>query len=351
MRPVEKITVKRIDSVFGSPTIMKGYNAKTQGRIFARKWHRFRRPCVIGLDASRFDQHVSVEALKWEHRMEVATLHPKDDRQLFAKLLSHQLRNTCVGYFPDGKVRYTTRGTRMSGDMNTSIGNCLIMCGLIYEYLSSKDLLKHVEVANNGDDSVLITEEKYETLITTGLEEFFLRYGFTMKVEPTEYILEKLVFCQTQPINLGTSWIMARQPEVALCKDLTTFKPVPNREAFDKLRGAIGDCGAALSSGVPIMQSFYQYLKRNAGMKRMKDDGEVSGMKFLAEGLHESIVDISPEARASFYFAFNILPELQIEIEKIYNSSMGPIFKNITPVHEYKAINFDIRANLLSYEL
>jgi len=67
LRPIEHRIYSAIEDIFGEPTVLKGYNAQEIGRIFATKWAKYRDPVAIGLDASRFDQHVSVEALKWEH--------------------------------------------------------------------------------------------------------------------------------------------------------------------------------------------------------------------------------------------------------------------------------------------
>jgi len=56
-----------IDKLFGSPTIMSHYNAYTQAAVLKEKWDKYSKPVCVGLDASRFDQHVSTAALKFEH--------------------------------------------------------------------------------------------------------------------------------------------------------------------------------------------------------------------------------------------------------------------------------------------
>nr|UQB76156.1 RNA polymerase [Flumine tombus-like virus 61] len=49
------------------PTVMKGYNAREIGKFVEAKWNRFSDPVAIGLDAVKFDKHVSVDALEYEH--------------------------------------------------------------------------------------------------------------------------------------------------------------------------------------------------------------------------------------------------------------------------------------------
>jgi len=154
LRPVEHQIYGAIASIFGEPTVLKGYNAQQIGRVFADKWAKYRDPVAIGLDASRFDQHVSVEALSWEHSVYNGIFQSKELR----KLLKWQLRNSVVGHCRDGKLKYTTDGCRMSGDMNTALGNCLIMCALVHCYLQTRGI--RGSLANNGDDCTVIIERK-----------------------------------------------------------------------------------------------------------------------------------------------------------------------------------------------
>jgi hypothetical protein len=67
LKRLEKDIYRALKALAGDVVVMKGYNAGQSGEIIARKWARFNRPCAIGLDASRFDQHVSEAALRWEH--------------------------------------------------------------------------------------------------------------------------------------------------------------------------------------------------------------------------------------------------------------------------------------------
>ncbi len=114
---------------------MKGMDVRTVAKVLREKWDMFPNPVAIGLDASRFDQHVSVPALEFEHSVYLSCFKQKKHRERLAKLLKLQLENHCTGYAEDGVIKYTTTGTRMSGDMNTSLGNCVLMCSLIHSYL------------------------------------------------------------------------------------------------------------------------------------------------------------------------------------------------------------------------
>lgn len=87
----------------------------------------------------------------------------------------------------------------MSGDMNTALGNCLLMCCLIMCYMDAKSIT--YEYINNGDDAVIIVEDIHLHLLAD-LPNWFSEMGFDMVVEPPVYSLEEIEFCQMHPVQL-----------------------------------------------------------------------------------------------------------------------------------------------------
>jgi len=82
-----------INKAFGkrtSATVIKGFNADISAQILHDKWSRFINPVAIGLDASKFDMHVSTAALKYEHSF-YRLLFPGSRR--LKQLLNWQLVN------------------------------------------------------------------------------------------------------------------------------------------------------------------------------------------------------------------------------------------------------------------
>jgi hypothetical protein len=63
IRPLEHRVYIAIGKLFGGPTVMKGYNAVGTASCLRDMWLEFTNPVALSLDASRFDQHVSREAL------------------------------------------------------------------------------------------------------------------------------------------------------------------------------------------------------------------------------------------------------------------------------------------------
>jgi hypothetical protein len=328
LRPVEHKIYGAIAAMFGEPTVLKGFNSSQIGQVFADKWAKYKDPVAIGLDASRFDQHVSVEALKWEHSIYNGMFRHKELRQL----LKWQLRNDVTGYCRDGKLKYRTDGCRMSGDMNTALGNCLIMCALVHAYLRQRSICG--SLANNGDDCTVIIERKDLSCFIGGLSEWFLEMGFNMKVEdPVDYI-EGIEFCQTHPVFVAGSYIMVRNFPKAIAKDCLSLKQLSSPNVCKSWMDAVGQGGLSLTGGIPVYQSFYlSFIRAAAGIRtktvkqnstRRKRDHSVEltgGLAWLSRGMERRVAPIEEQTRYSFWLAFGTTPDQQIALEEFYSTA------------------------------
>lgn len=327
LRPIEHRIYGAIAKIFGDVTVLKGFNAQQTGEIFQSKWSSFRKPVAIGLDASRFDQHVGIDALRWEHSVYNGIYNSSELR----KLLSWQLNNSVVGYCRDGKLKYVTEGCRMSGDMNTALGNCLIMCALVHCYLQTKGIIG--SLANNGDDCTVILEQKDLAKFNDGLCEWFLEMGFSMKVEAPVFDIEGIEFCQTHPVFDGERYVMVRNFPKALSKDCLSLKQLEHPATCRMWMDAVGQGGLSLTGGIPVYQEFYTTLircastihvprKRQTNKTRQKASPDVAltnGMHWLSRGMNKHYTqNIHPRTRHSFYLAFGVTPEQQIALEDIY---------------------------------
>lgn len=321
LRPLEEKIFKRLAVLYGHTTVMKGMNASVSGHVMFQKWNMFNKPVAVGLDASRFDQHVSRDALEWEHSIYLACCRTKKQRKKLASLLRWQLSNDCTGYVPDGKVKYHTVGGRMSGDMNTSLGNCILMCCMIMAYSESCGV--KLQLANNGDDCVVFMEQCDLARFSSGLDSWFLAMGFNMVVEQPCYTFEEIEFCQTHPVYVGPNWddyIMVRHPKWGIAKDTCCIHNFDTEKMFRGWMSAVGVGGMAMTGGVPIFQDFYHYMISNGKYWDKAGDGQSWGVRKLGEGLTRSYGEISPATRASFYWAFGVTPDEQLCIERYYRS-------------------------------
>jgi hypothetical protein len=106
IKAVEHMLYKAIDSLFGARTVMKGLNADQRGAAFHEAWNRFKDPVAVGLDASRFDQHVSTALLQLEHSIYLACF---DNDEELERLLNMQLVNRGFVRCAEGSIRYVVR--------------------------------------------------------------------------------------------------------------------------------------------------------------------------------------------------------------------------------------------------
>lgn len=311
LKKAELALFQGVAKLFGYKAVVKGLNADEVGELLCEHWRHFRRPVAVGLDASRFDQHVSKEALLWEHSVYNMMFRSPE----LARLLKWQLLNRGVAWVEGHKVSYEVEGKRMSGDINTGLGNCLLMVAIVHAYLEHKGL--HARLVNNGDDCVIICEQ--ESLAGLGdIGAWFLDFGFTLQIEDPVYILEKVVFCQSQPVKVAGHYRMVRDPRVAQSKDAVSLQGWDSALSVSYWCHAIGSCGVALTRGVPVWEAWYNMLLRH-GTKPSEgytDAVGVSGMWYMARGVRDAECD--DEARYSFYRAFDITPDEQLAFEAVY---------------------------------
>jgi hypothetical protein len=173
---------------------------------------------------------------------------------------------------------------------------------------------------NNGDDcGVIVSRSNVKHL--SMISEHFAKYGFRLEVEKPVFELEKLEFCQMNPVFDGTNWRMMRKVYPALQKDSMSLIPFNDIKLLRKWIYSVGECGLALCSGLPVMQDFYQMYCRLGVPSNIGDATYMEcGARQLARGLVAESAFISDEARFSFYIASGIPPMLQMALEGYYSS-------------------------------
>lgn len=323
-------------------TVIKGFDADTSAEILREKWDRFVDPVAIGADATKFDMHVSLEALAYEH-----TFYNDFWRNpLLRKILRWQLRNKGTARCVDGKVDFEMRGTRCSGDINTSLGNCILMCAMIWTFCVEHDI--DCELINNGDDCVIIVERSLCDFVMRQLPIWLRKCGFEVVMEAPVDVFEKIVFCQTQPVHLSTGWRMVRDPFTCFRKDTMCLRSMPNAECFKKWMYAVGAAGATLCAGVPVLSSFYAMFKRN-GLKSDKFRNLISPYRFGMKASRTAILD--SRARASFWAAFDVLPCAQQLLERHFRQ-LVVLTLDVATIVPRDCLHFELPgAQLLNHDL
>lgn len=346
--------------------VMKGYDIRRTAELIQEVWYDVKNPIAIGGDASKFDMHVSRAALFYEHLFyimpycnsyaEARALYRRviveskgwmsppsyySDVELLCWTLSLQLENTGKAYFVDGVLKFKMSGTRASGDLNTSLGNCLIMSAMTYCW--SRKAQVPVKLINNGDDCQYILEERHEKQWREGFNEFYERLGFRMVLEDTATDLESVEFCQSKPVYTADGIKMVRNPRTLVQKASMCLLPIgEDIKTLKKWMMAVGTAEGSLAQGVPVLQDFSAALRRNGKRcttKFMNNVLDKSGRFF---GLQKDVrqLPITPAARVSFFLAFGITPHEQMVLEEHYRSwRMASTFGS--PIPGWEALDRD----------
>lgn len=315
--PLEHKVYDAIDTLFFAPTIMSKYNSFQQATVLREKWDSFQDPICIGLDASRFDQHVSVEALKFEHSL-YSLIFGKDKKLI--ELLNWQLDNRGFARASDGSFRYRRPGSRMSGDMNTSLGNKFLMCLMAKAYIDTKNF--KIAFVNNGDDCLMFLERKHEGGLND-LKSYFSDFGFKIVCEPAVTEFEHIEFCQCKPIRCNGLWRMIRNVKTCLLKDVTAISFGHDVTQFRSWLADVSACGLSFCADVPVMGAFYRMLQRFgvAGNYSGKD-AIFSAYRTLSKNACIQADTPDDQGRFSFWKQTGIHPDAQCQLEQYFDNGV-----------------------------
>jgi hypothetical protein len=314
LKPAEHRTYWAIDQAYGSPTIMKGYTPDRRATVLKGHWSAFQDPVAVGQDFSKFDQHISVPALQYEHGF--YTSQYRGDAEL-QRLLSWQLRTKCYAQCTDGTVKYTARGGRMSGDMNTALGNCIISAALIWAYARQEGI--RIRAIVDGDDSVTIMERKDLARYMANIVEFMRSKGFILTMEEPVDVLGKVEFCQCRYVEVDPP-TMVRNPVKAITHDHLWVVREGMHHA--DILAATGLGGLSLYGNVPILGAYYHALSRAssnglATLRRMERESS-----WLREATFTGEYrEVTETARLSLWEAWGIAPEEQRQMESFFEQA------------------------------
>jgi len=318
LKPIEHKMYRALALAAGmeTPVVAKGMNANEVGALIQAKWERFDTPVAVGLDATAFDQHVGVSALKFEHSVYKALFKYDPDFSELLTLLQWQIDNKGFGYCFDGFLKYRIKGRRFSGDMNTAMGNCIIMCAIVSTFLKNSGV-KH-DFVNNGDDCVVFLEER-DLYVMSGFREFALSLGFVIVQEEPVRVIERVEFCQQRPVWVDGQYRMIRNQDTAREKDSMSLLHHQDAQSVRKWLRAVGECGLALCSGVPVMQAMYlAYIREGIAGKTHNAMGMDTGASYLARGMEAKAQPIHPDTRVSYFMAFDVTPADQLALEESF---------------------------------
>lgn len=223
----------------------------------------------------------------------------------------------------------------MSGDMNTALGNCIIMSVMVASYFHQRCPGIKWDMLDDGDDCLVFVEEGDYPRATRHLISEFLDYGMELTVEPPARKFTDIEFCRGRPVYDGHRWRFVLDP-VRVLSNAATGK-VLGHETKARL-SSIGRCELILNAGIPVLQEWALALMRAgeppakvAAFGRRAKAHQVKGrtwkpldrsdsyywrLKAENRSLDDAAeLPITGEARRSFAAAWGVSIERQLEWE------------------------------------
>ncbi len=319
IKRIEKKMIQVINQHTGPiVSVMKGLNASQRGNFILQKWRKYVKPVCLPVDCKRFDQHTSKQALEYEHKF-YKLFYKGNDLKILSKLLRWQTRNKGKCYTQDGMLKYVVNYMRASGDMNTGIGNIIIVMSILLQFREELDI--DFEITDDGDDFNIICESSSIKVIRSKLYDYAYQFGYRMQIEEPVYELEHIEFCQARPIMIDTNECrMVRDIRTSMSKDATSILPLNNSRLAAKWARSVGLCGLSLTYGVPVIQNYYFCMTKGSTESLPVGQTYKLGMHMLAEGMgdHDKQAPTSV-CRLSFWKAFGIEPDKQEILERHFD--------------------------------
>jgi len=309
--------------------VAKGLSMPERGKLIHEKWTRLENPIAFDCDASRFDMHVSLVMLMMEHLVYNTAYGFNEELRA---LLKKQLHNHGRTF---GGLKYRTNGKRMSGDINTGLGNTIIMLFIFIfftSYLNSlylSDGGKYVDGSwcqwngkwdfiCDGDDSVFFTERCNQEIFIAEFPSFSKRLGFKMTVGNPVDELEHVNFCQSNPVYVDGQYTLVRNPRKALSGALCSKRPLRNAKEVSNHCWAVGKCELSLGQGIPVMQEFARACIRSGTPTRSFDSVRYE-LSYRYWHLNHDVKpkSVSAATRVSYERAFGVTVAQQLYLELV----------------------------------
>lgn len=300
LKPVEEwLYAELAFGVSNTRIICKGLSPMGRAHLFREKLDYFEDPIYLELDHSKFDSTIRVEHLRSCHKIYKKFVGRKLQ---FHQLCEAQINNKC---FSKGGIRYGIKGTRMSGDFDTGLGNSIINAICLYGFLQECGIMKF-DIILDGDDSVIIIERGDELKCQF---EIFESMGFETK-HFIKYNIHKVDFCQCRYMDVPQPNFV-RNPIRAISHSTVKLGRVGNR-TYREWAAGVGMCELSLNQGIPVLQILGYKLARSSQRYYLDQDtrfrmGRVKLMNRLSV--------ITDEARCQFWECWGIDPSMQEEIE------------------------------------
>jgi hypothetical protein len=340
------------ESLYSKIQIGKGTNLS-----MANKIHKLSKSFLYYTECDHvaFDAHVTSEMLKLTHTFyQSCYFHNLELRKLSKKTLNNNCRTR------DG-IKYRISGTRMSGDVDTSLGNSLINYAILKQCVT--ELCGKCEIIVNGDDSIIFTNRKIDTV---KLMELLKTYNMESKVMESVTNIHKVEFCRQKIVinSKGKPTLMINPSRINTIYGMT-YKQ--QRDYLEYLR-QVCVCNIAINITNPLAQYWsniykeafdkplllaelitFEYIELRTKLTAVKeltttnisdyDSGELNQTTYCAWGNLDFLVNDK-------YKIINKIKKINNLIKNIENPINGKKqFKINTEMLKYFPVNFTIHVN------
>jgi len=296
LKPIEEEFYSML-SPGGFRFVAKGLNNVERAELLKSQSDTFNDPCYVLLDHSAFDSTINECHLRTTHKF-----YSKMNQSKFLQFLLHfQIHNK--GFSKHG-IKYNIKGTRMSGDYDTALGNSFVNYVCLRSWLRINNV--RGEIILDGDDSILTIERANLDRMNF---DHFAKCGFETKMEVV-YSLSEVEFCQSKYLPT-TPPRFSRNPVRALSRLNISLRDY-HGSGWARYQAGVGRGEMAVNQGVPVL---YAVGKKLASLHNRPIYDSDTAYK-----VQVTITDlpITDEVRIAYYNAWGITPTEQVKIESSY---------------------------------
>jgi hypothetical protein len=315
--------------------VAKELNPLQRASVLMSKINSISQPMVVITDCTSFDAHVNHLQLRLEKTFYAYLYkHGGSPTQYldFMKWFEYQIKNRAKAVFKNGIVRYQMLGGRGSGDWNTAFGNvflvCIMMTQLMHDLAVPFDAWR---MFDDGDDCLLIVSRPYLGAVLNAIPLFFSTLGHEIKVDnviDASVDFEQIEFCQSKPIHCKTGTKMVRSFEKMLATYHLDCRWFKTEETMREYYSAVGLCDLILYSGAPVVSVLAEhYYKLGGKTVNLQFVRELNIWRYgCIKSLDVGDLEITNEARLSFWKAYGLSPVDQLELENKIRTLTLPSF-------------------------
>lgn len=286
--------------------LAKGMSQSQRAAVLIDKWSNFNDPVCISVDAVAFDRHVREYQLDSLDRM-YESLFPGDSE--FKTALRYRLGNT--SFTTRHGIKYIPEPQRMSGDMDTSIGNCLLVAMMIEHVMMSLRIRKF-DMFNDGDDTLILVERIDLEKLKTNLDLEFEKLGHNIRVEGIFHELSGIEHCHHHLMMSLSPPRFVRDIKRSLSGVASSVNKFISKRAVRRYLKLMSACEMCLGRGVPMVQPVAQMLYNGCGKITMVRDVTLAIHRMAKLERLDQLCVVEPITMAA-----------RLEVEAIYGYSVA----------------------------